>query len=139
MWSISSTFYGHIFLYKSLFGSFFYLHVTREKAAKKTFYKKFARKMLMKFTHDMSSFCKCRFTLLFGGHRAQTLSKSFSWVDCGVGLNFIAYIGEICVRMCQYTPSAPGANFTNILSHILCTKVPWAAFMSLKYGFVIFC
>jgi len=39
-----------LFLYKSLFGSFFYLHVTREKLPKKCSYKKFLRKMLMKLT-----------------------------------------------------------------------------------------
>jgi len=38
------------FLYKSLFSSFFYLQVTREKLPKRRVYEKFARKMLMKLT-----------------------------------------------------------------------------------------
>jgi len=38
------------FLYKSLFGSYFYLFVTREKLPKRRSYEKFARKMLMKLT-----------------------------------------------------------------------------------------
>jgi len=38
------------FMYESLFGSFFYLHVTREKLLKRRLYKKFAHKMLMKLT-----------------------------------------------------------------------------------------
>jgi len=45
--SISSTFY---FSYKRRFGSFFYVHVTREKLPKQRSYKKFVRKMLMKLT-----------------------------------------------------------------------------------------
>ncbi len=48
--SISSTFCAWIFLYKSLFGSFFYLYVTREKLPKRCLHEKFARKMLMKLT-----------------------------------------------------------------------------------------
>ncbi len=38
------------FLYESLFGSFFYLNVTREKLPKRHSYKKFSRLMLMKLT-----------------------------------------------------------------------------------------
>jgi len=38
------------FTYESLFGSFFYLHVTRDKLSKRCLYEKFARKMLMKLT-----------------------------------------------------------------------------------------
>jgi hypothetical protein len=38
------------FTYESLFGSFFYLHVTREKLPKRHSYVKFARKLLMKLT-----------------------------------------------------------------------------------------
>jgi len=47
-----------IFLYESLFGSFFFLHVTREKLPKRCSYKKFARKMLMKLTPVVNVFCK---------------------------------------------------------------------------------
>jgi len=36
-----------IFLYKCHFGSFFYVHVTREKLPKQHSYKKTVRKMLM--------------------------------------------------------------------------------------------
>ncbi len=43
------------FKYKSLFSSFFYLHVTREKLPKRRLYKKFAQKMLMKLTPDKPS------------------------------------------------------------------------------------
>jgi len=39
----------------SLSGSFFYLHVTREKLPKRRSYKKCVRKTLMKLTPDMSS------------------------------------------------------------------------------------
>ncbi len=39
------------FTYESLIGSFFYLHVTREKLPKRHLYEKFAHKMLMKLTH----------------------------------------------------------------------------------------
>ncbi len=38
------------FLYEHHFGSFFYVHVTREKLPKEREYKKFVRKMLMKLT-----------------------------------------------------------------------------------------
>jgi len=38
------------FLYKHLFCSFFYVHVTRSKLPKQRLYEKFARKMLMKLT-----------------------------------------------------------------------------------------
>jgi len=38
------------FLYKCHFGSFLYLHVTREELPKQCSYKKFVRKMLMKLT-----------------------------------------------------------------------------------------
>jgi len=41
-----------IFLYKCHFGSFFYVHVTREKLPKQCSYEKFARKMLMKLSTD---------------------------------------------------------------------------------------
>jgi len=43
-----------IFLYKHCFGSFFYLHVAREKLPKRRLYEKFARKMLMKLTPNQS-------------------------------------------------------------------------------------
>jgi len=39
-----------MFKYESLLGSFFYLHVTREKLLKRRSYKKFVQKMLMKLT-----------------------------------------------------------------------------------------
>jgi len=38
------------FWYEHRFGSFFYIHVTREKLRKQHLYKKFACKMLMKLT-----------------------------------------------------------------------------------------
>jgi len=38
------------FLYERLFGSFFFLHATREKLLKRHSYEKFARKILMKLT-----------------------------------------------------------------------------------------
>jgi len=38
------------FKYENLFGSFFYLHVTREKLPKRSLYKKYSRKTLMKLT-----------------------------------------------------------------------------------------
>jgi len=38
------------FTYESFLGSFFYLHVTREKLLKRRSYKIFVRKMLMKLT-----------------------------------------------------------------------------------------
>jgi len=38
------------FLYKHCFGSFFYVHVTREKLLKQRSYEKFIHKMLMKLT-----------------------------------------------------------------------------------------
>jgi len=38
------------FSYKRHFGSFFYVHVTREKLPKRRSYEKFVRKMLMKLT-----------------------------------------------------------------------------------------
>jgi len=41
------------FKYESLFGSFFYLHVTREKLLKRHLYEKFALKMLMKLTPEV--------------------------------------------------------------------------------------
>jgi len=40
------------FPYESCFGSFLYLHVTREKLSKQHLYEKFARKMLVKLTPD---------------------------------------------------------------------------------------
>jgi len=40
------------FLYKRHFGSFFYVHVTREKLPKQRSYEKFVRKMLMKVTTE---------------------------------------------------------------------------------------
>jgi len=50
LWSISSTFYTHIFGTKVLCTAFFYLHVTGEKLPKRLSYKKGVRKMLMKLT-----------------------------------------------------------------------------------------
>jgi hypothetical protein len=41
-----------IFLYERRFGSFFYVHVTREKLPKLRSYEKFARKTLMKLTTE---------------------------------------------------------------------------------------
>jgi len=41
------------FSYQSLFGSFFYLHVTREKLLKRRSYEKFACKMLVKLTPNV--------------------------------------------------------------------------------------
>jgi hypothetical protein len=41
---------GTHFSYKHCFGSFFYVHVTREKLLKQRSYEKFVRKMLMKLT-----------------------------------------------------------------------------------------
>jgi len=38
------------FSYKHCFGSFFYVHITREKLLKQRSYEKFVRKMLMKLT-----------------------------------------------------------------------------------------
>jgi len=55
LWSISSTFYAN-FPYKSLFGSFFYLHVTREKLLKRRSYEIFLRKMLIKLTPEGTTF-----------------------------------------------------------------------------------
>ncbi len=52
------------FMYKSLFGSFFYLHVTREKLLKRRLYKKCGRKMLMKLTPDVNSIQHCWFVSL---------------------------------------------------------------------------
>ncbi len=43
------------FMYESLFGSFFYLHVTREKLPKRCSYLKFVCKMLIKLTPG----CRC--------------------------------------------------------------------------------
>jgi len=43
------------FLYKSLFGSIFYLHVGREKLPKRHLYKKFMHKILAKLTPRSSS------------------------------------------------------------------------------------
>jgi len=40
------------FSYKGHFGSFFYVHVTREKLPKRHSYEKFVRKMLMKLTTE---------------------------------------------------------------------------------------
>jgi len=48
-WSISST-----WLYESLFGSFFYLHVTREKLQKRHSYEKFVGLTLMKLTQGVN-------------------------------------------------------------------------------------
>ncbi len=48
--SISSTFYLQFFSYEHHFGSFFYVHVTREKLPKQCSYEKFVRKMLVKLT-----------------------------------------------------------------------------------------
>jgi len=50
--SISSTFYLQFFSYERHFGSFFYVHVTREKLPKQCSYKKHAHIMLMKLTAD---------------------------------------------------------------------------------------
>jgi len=41
-----------IFLYERHFGSFFYVHVNREKLPKQRLSEKFVRKMLMKLTTD---------------------------------------------------------------------------------------
>jgi len=43
------------FLYECCFGSFFYIHVTREKLPKRHLYKKFVRKILMKFKVGLST------------------------------------------------------------------------------------
>jgi len=53
------------FFYKSLFGSFFYLHVTRAKLPKRHSYKKFARKMLMKLTPKRQNKSENIFQILF--------------------------------------------------------------------------
>ncbi len=42
------------FMYESIFGSFFYLHVTREKLLKRHLYEKLWRKTLMKLTPGLS-------------------------------------------------------------------------------------
>ncbi len=55
LWSISSSIYARIFCTKVFFGSFFYLHVTREKLPKRHSYEKFGCKMLMKLTPGRSS------------------------------------------------------------------------------------
>jgi len=44
------------FMYESLFGSFFYLHIAGEKLLKIPLYKKLARKMLMKLTPGGNQF-----------------------------------------------------------------------------------
>jgi hypothetical protein len=41
-----------LFSYEHRFGSFFYVHVTREKLPKRRLYKKIVRKMLMKLTTE---------------------------------------------------------------------------------------
>jgi hypothetical protein len=55
--SISSTFYIQIFRTNVVFGSLFYVHVTREKLQKRRKYKKFVRKMLMKLTAVIPKVC----------------------------------------------------------------------------------
>jgi len=57
-WSISSTFYMHIFCIKVLCTAFFYLHLTREKWTKSLSYEKGVRKTLMKLTPGQL-FLKC--------------------------------------------------------------------------------
>jgi len=49
------------FLYECCLGSFFYIHVTREKLLKQCWYKKFVRKMLMQLTLGL----KLQLVLLF--------------------------------------------------------------------------
>jgi hypothetical protein len=44
------------FLYECCFGSFFYVHVTREKLPKQRSYKKFVHKMMMKLTTGGNGF-----------------------------------------------------------------------------------
>jgi len=55
------------FVYKSLFGSFFYLYVTREKLPKRHLYKKFAHKMLMKLTPFSWNLVELKTDLLLHG------------------------------------------------------------------------
>jgi len=57
------------FLYKHRFGSFFYVHVTREKLWESIWYEKFAYKMLMKLAPEravrqkVDNFCETRILL----------------------------------------------------------------------------
>ncbi len=52
-----------IFLYERHFGSFFYVHETREKLPKQHWYKKFAGKMLMKLTPAVRYFINILHTI----------------------------------------------------------------------------
>jgi hypothetical protein len=52
------------FSYKRCFGSFFYIHVTREKLPKQCSYEKFVRKMLMKVTTKPTRYLRNIFSTL---------------------------------------------------------------------------
>jgi hypothetical protein len=94
------TFYGQFHQhanssYKSLFGSFFYLHVTREKLPKRHLYKKFVRKRLMKLTPSFCltkwtccySICDFNFSMLFG----------FYWINFKNEASCINYLNLSCL------------------------------------------
>jgi len=71
------------FLYERYFGSFFYIHVTREKLPKWHLYKKFVRKMLMKLTIGVN------FTNVLQAALSGTDPKSAKRLDCLFGLLYL--------------------------------------------------
>ncbi len=84
------------FLYKSLFGSFFYLHVTREKLPKRQSNKKFAHKMLKKLRptqHHIIKHHKYYYFLSSIQHKnyhvePKLCQKSLIYVFCAKITNF---------------------------------------------------
>jgi len=75
------------FSYECLFGSFFYLHVSREKLPKQRLYKKFVRKMLMKCTIGVK-FMHQHFTSSFFVSRSQKhKDRLTTWLSfCTIGI-----------------------------------------------------
>ena len=97
LWLISSTFYVPIFLNECRFGSFFYIHVTREKLRKRLSYEKFVPKTLMKLKPsvgsiaDASLLALCQRTITLSFQRRISVTVTDGDISMALSLSLSSY------------------------------------------------
>ncbi len=106
--SISSTLNIQFFLYKRRFGSFYYIHVTREKLPKQHSYENFVNLMLVKLTACVQSLHNIvNMISIQKNHVLAILTCSTKWMKIKVW-TWNYGLGKKCVRVlvhervCEY-------------------------------------
>jgi len=117
------------FLNECLFGSFFYVHVTREKLPKQCLYKKFVRYMLMKLTTGVNFI-----NILHTTFSYKNVLHSFSLVTVWLGIFWHKNIStKAAIKMLMNDEIDPWCHFNTIYKQIFGTKVLCAAFFGYNW------